>query len=353
MENHCISICKCHLENPEGSYSDDNQAGHRQYPSYADDAQYFDIDISLPFSRTETTPTSSEENHSEDELEFNFSICTTNPPNPTHSFSPADNWFYKGQLLPLQLIPTPLDHDIDIKDIIAIPARAKTHFPKLLKTATKLKISWFGFRKSAKHAMDLQSPCAAYEGTGIGMGSHVLKQNRFFTVKCKVEEVPLVSLLTKDNSMSAKRHDDNHGFQKNSEAFDDGEGQTCKNMDRNKKKAKEIVQKYVKKIKPLCVKTSQRSNDKSRLRDAEKPGVRNGVKNGRCQGSERSDKQMSFSDFCGNLKMVYKHLGKGKQQPSDMQQQLPNYYRCDSTLMEVQSVIQEAIAHCKQSNYIH
>jgi hypothetical protein len=59
---------------------------------------------------------------------------------------------------------------------------------------------------------------------------------------------------------------------------------------------------------------------------------------------EKCEKQISFSYFSGNLKMHYKHLGKGKQPPSEMQQKLPNY-SSESTLMEVQSAIQGAIAH--------
>lgn len=230
-----------------------------------------------------------------------------------------------------------------------VPARIKTH------CVTKLKISLFGFRKSAEHDMDLRSPCAEYAGTGIVMGSPVPKKNKFFAVKLKVVEVPLVSLFSRQNSINAKRDDNNHGFQKKSESFDDGEGQSSKNMDRDNKRGKEIVQKYVKKIRLFYVKILQRSNDKIRSRDVEKPEDRNRQKNSRCQSLERSDKQMSFSDFSGNLKMVYKQiLGKGKQQASDMQQHFPNsYYRSESTLMELQSAIQGAIAHCKDSNYIH
>jgi hypothetical protein len=40
------------------------------------------------------------------------------------------------------------------------PTGVKTIFPKLLKTTTKLKLSLFGFTKSDKLDMDLQSPSA-------------------------------------------------------------------------------------------------------------------------------------------------------------------------------------------------
>nr|ADE77707.1 unknown [Picea sitchensis] len=122
-------------------------------------------------------------------------------------------------------------------------------------------------------------------------------------------------------------------------------------MDREKKGTKEIVQKYVKKIKPLYLKISQRYNEKMRFGDLEKSGERNGVKNGRGPGSGRIEKQMSFSYFSGNLNMVHKHLGRGKQQPSDIQQKLPNY-GSESALMEIENAIQGAITHCKQSSYI-
>eukprot|EP00253_Pinus_taeda_P033494 PITA_33494 len=358
-----MSICKYRSQSPEEAYSDDIHTEHHEYPPpHADDAQYFDIDISLPFSPTKDTTlirnsgSRSDEDHSEDEFEFNLSISSPNSPDPKHTLSPADNLFYQGQLLPLQLNPTPIEYDIDIKDLHAslhscsnAPVGVKAHFPKFLKSATKLKISLFGFRKPAKVGMDLQSPGAEC-GTDICMGSPVPKQNRLVTLKLKVVEAPLVSFFTRDNCKGAKK-DGSTGFQKKSEDSDIGEEQ-CKNMDRDKKRAKEIVQKYVSKIKPLYVKISQKCNEKIRFGDLEKPGERNGVKNDRCPGSDKSEKQMSFLYLPGNLKMVYKHLGKGKQQSSDIVQKLPNYYCSESTLMEVQSAIQGAITHCKQSIYI-
>ena len=60
------------------------------------------------------------------------------------------------------------------------------------------------------------------------------------------------------------RPDGYNGFQnKPEECSDDGEGNTCKNMDWDKERAKEIVQKYVNKIKLLLVKISEVCNEKS------------------------------------------------------------------------------------------
>jgi len=74
-----------------------------------------------------------------------------------------------------------------------------------------------------------------------------------------------MSLFARDNSKAGKR-DGSNWFLKKSEDSDDGEGH-CKNMNSDKKRAKEIVQKYVKKIKPLYVKISQRCNENIRFGD--------------------------------------------------------------------------------------
>lgn len=285
---------------------------------------------------------------SDDEFEFNFSISNTNLSNSNLPISSAEDLFYQGQVLPLKPVLTSREYDVGIKDVAPmqsssnVPAGIKNLFPKLVKTATKLKISFHGFQKLGKLGMNLKFP----SGTGLGMDSFEPKNNRLFTGKLKFAEVPM-----EHNYKGAKRADD-IVFQKKSEYSDDGRGKTCKHMSRKKKRAKEIVKKYVK-IEHLFVKMSQKGNDKSRCDDLEKLGDRNGTKNRSCQRSDRSEKQISFSYFSGNLNMVYKHLGNWKQSPSDIRWKHPNYSSSDSTLMDVQNAVQGAIAHCKLSNYIH
>lgn len=345
-----MSISKHQPESPDRAYSDDSPVRHES-STYADDPQYFDIDISLPLSPADITPVaSSDDDDTEDEFDLDsFDLdsffCRPKPLNPNQCISPpGENLIHQGQVPPLD----DTDKDIPFPQSCNVPG-VKIQFPKLLRTATKLKISLLGFKKSAKPGTDSQSPCAE---PVIAMDSPVPKQNRLVTLKLKVVEVPLVSLFTRDNSNGSKRVDNNHRLQKKSEDTDDTQGQ-CKNMDREKKGTKEIVQKYVQKIKPLYLKISQRYNERMRFRDLEKSGEKNGVKIGRSPGSERKlEKQMSLSYFSGNLKMIHKQLGKGKHQPSDRQQKLRNYCS-ESTLMEIESAIQGAISHCKQSSCIY
>ncbi|GLJ38154.1 hypothetical protein SUGI_0776790 [Cryptomeria japonica] len=311
-----------------------------------DDGPFFDIDFTMPLFcdgplKDNKSP---DKDGEEDEFEFNFSISSSNQPNPNQFISPADNLFYKGQLLPLQVLPNAdMVRRLEVDDgkgslQCGNVNGVKTQFPTLLKTATKLKISLFGLKKSAKVGMDLQASCAEY---GSGIDCPVQKQNKFFTVKFKVVDVPLVSFFTRENSRT-KRDEANNVFQKKTDDSDGDIGQIQDNV-RDKKRAKQIVQNYVKKIKPLYVKISQRSNERTKCPDLEKHGVGNsGV-----SGSERGPSQFSFS---GNLKMVYKNFGKGKNSSPNMNRPLPNY-NSESTMLELQSAIQGAIAHCKKSNY--
>ena len=48
------SIYKYNLESPESSYSNDSQDDDYECPPHIDDSQYFDIDITLPFSPKDT-----------------------------------------------------------------------------------------------------------------------------------------------------------------------------------------------------------------------------------------------------------------------------------------------------------
>lgn len=344
MEKYCFNFCSYHSERLE-AYSDDNPDDYE----YANDSQYFDIDISLPLSSTHSIPTSNEVD-SEDGFELDSSICTSKFSKPNQCISPAENLFNQSQLLPLQLIPTPLDDITSLQFSTYVP-RVNTPLPHLLRTVDKSNISFSGFRKSANVGRDLQFPCAEY---GTAMGSPMPKHNRLLAVKLKVVQIPLVSLPTRDNSKGSKRDVDNHGLQNKSEDSDDEGGQACRSTDRDKKRAKEIVMKYVNKIKPLFFKISQMYDQKIRSRDLGNPRVKNGWENGGCQGSDRSEKRISFFYLSGNLKTIYNHLGKREKQPSDIQKKLPNYnMSSEKEVMEIQSSIQEAIAHCKQSNSIH
>ena len=76
-------------------------------------------------------------------------------------------------------------------------------------------MSLFEFKRYSKLGKDLQYPCAKY-------ATHKPEEIRLFNVKLKVVDVLLVFLFIRANSRNSKRDDNNHGFQKKLEDFDDG-----------------------------------------------------------------------------------------------------------------------------------
>ena len=113
-------------------------------------------------------------------------------------------------------------------------------------SATKLKISLFGFRKSSKLGRDLQYPRVEY-------GTPELEEIRFFNVKLNVVDVFLVFLLIRSNSRDSKRDGNNHGFQGEKKNLEDLMMDNSVKIWIDIRRGKEIVQKYVKKIKFLYV----------------------------------------------------------------------------------------------------
>ncbi|XP_057848989.1 uncharacterized protein LOC131059935 isoform X2 [Cryptomeria japonica] len=259
----------------------------------------------------------------------------------------TDDLIYKGHLLPLQ-VPPSLDmarqHEVgDGKGSLhwGNVNGVKSQFPNLLKTATKLKISLLRFKKSARVGMDLEGEC------GRSRDSNVQRQSKYFIVKFKMVDLPLFFRFIGDNSRGSKTDESRNWFQRKSEVSHQNFGQ-CKSNERDKKRVKEVVQKYVKMIKPLYLKICQKYSEKTKHEPIKKSRVANRTIHTGFSGSERiHQKRLSFYD---KLKMVYKPSCKEDNSFSSLNPAVPKNYS-ESTVMELQNAIQGAITHCKRSNY--
>lgn len=152
-----------------------------------DNEPYFDMDLTLPCNGNDSPP---EANRESKEFEFSVSVSSTNEPNITEyvgNISPADDLFYRGQLLPLHLplrlemvrnlsMPKELEGDIEGSERYSsgsgdsnqtsscckesscrsAETEEKTHFQSTTKSATKMKVKvpMFGFSKFSKVGMD-------------------------------------------------------------------------------------------------------------------------------------------------------------------------------------------------------
>ncbi|KMZ58250.1 hypothetical protein ZOSMA_78G00160 [Zostera marina] len=170
----------------------------------------------------------------------------------------------------------------------------------------------------------------------LGSGS-----NKFFAVKFKADEVPIVSLFTRDGSS----RNSGGGSKQNREDANVEGGKT----------SKEVVNRYLNKIKPLYVRVSRRSygGEKSKF-----PGVLGSVPENSADTSVAKEEVEKKVTVGGDLQnRVRKRLGKIKSASSTVAS-VPSppstvtsviSRRRDDSLLQQQDGIQSAIAHCKRS----
>ncbi|XP_043705769.1 probable membrane-associated kinase regulator 2 [Telopea speciosissima] len=282
------------------------------------------------------------------EGEFNFTVSSGSSDSrtdPDPSLSPSDDLFFKGRLLPLEPSSLIFNHS---------EPNSKPQFPvSLLKSATKFRILMLGFKKPKSTMADKMERNAA-DGA-----SPKQQQGKFFAVKFKVEEVPIVSLFTRENS--SRSFGSKLQKQNSEEATTD-----------DKKFSKDVVQKYLKMIKPLYVKVSRRYGEKLKFSGQLSLGLgktapapastttpvcspkttknnQGKAEESEVQSNGRSQKQ---GNLTAGLRVVRKHLVKSRSASSAVAAvpTMPfqaSSRRDDSLLQE--DGIQGAILHCKRS----
>lgn len=324
--------------------------------------------------------------------EFEFRISVSRAPGVSNTIdliSPADELFYKGQLLPLHLPPriqmvqnlgsvtgsesgaasdsvnsesfwskdsTNSDSSCSTSNSSSsrdssgssqdseccnsrdlINEKEKTQFPSWRKSAARLKGSLLNLKKSSKVGMDEKQ---------INAGPQ----------KCKTsEQPPPVSVLSRNSS----RGTESNRVQKTYHSLSFSDRFSSMGKDREKaagnynRSAKEVFQKYFKMIKPFSEKRSQKHE--LRMDECKESTVKSAASE-----KPRPSQSSGRLFFSGNLKMGRRSSG-GVSCPSSMRSSPNNsgvlvgmkaVSSSGSTMEELQNAIQGAIAHCKKSNAI-
>ncbi|CAK8579256.1 unnamed protein product [Lathyrus sativus] len=216
-----------------------------------------------------------------------------------------------------------------------------------LKSATKLRVFMSGFNKSKSTDSTAQKPES--------------QKKKLFTVKFKVDEVPFGSFFTRDNSSKGKTGADNNKASEKKKKQHNTEEEESKlhspssaSSDEKLRFSKEVMQKYLKKVKPLYVKVSRKYAEKLKFSSsqlnsslvkkppAEKVRSENGGNN------VKSQKQGTLPLPAG-LRVVCKHLGKSRSASLATEVATVSSQRRDDSTMQQQDGIQSAILHCKSS----
>ncbi|XP_004511544.1 probable membrane-associated kinase regulator 2 isoform X2 [Cicer arietinum] len=211
----------------------------------------------------------------------------------------------------------------------------------LLKSATKFRVFISGLKKPKSDSVSQ-------------------KKQKPERIKFKVEEVPIVSLFTRDNS--SKGNNNNNKSQSNQ-----NQKQEALSPLEEKRFSKEVVMhKYLKMVKPLYVRVSRRygekvgkfvstSNSNSNSNSGEKVEAeiaREGETVAETENVETNAKSQKQGNIPAGLRVVYKHLGKSRSASSAVAASPPAFVsskRRDDSLLQQQDGIQGAILHCKRS----
>ncbi|KOM57155.1 hypothetical protein LR48_Vigan11g018700 [Vigna angularis] len=256
---------------------------------------------------------------SDSEKEFNFTLSpSASSDHPTISLSPSHHLVFDGNIL------------------LNSQPNSKPHFTaSFFKSATKLRVFMLGLKKPKPNAHNKQP------------NTHPKK--KLFTVNFKVEEVPIVSFFTRDNSSRAKPS--------NTQNADQTEPSHAQIED------KRSMPKYLKMVKPLYVRVSKRYAEKLRFSDqVEGTSPESAPPCSTVQEKSPTEAEGSQTEGAapanvkgqkqGNVPLpagLRKHLGKGRATTPPPPPQFESSKRRDDSLLQQHDWIQGAILHCKRS----
>ncbi|XP_052208968.1 probable membrane-associated kinase regulator 2 [Diospyros lotus] len=297
-----------------------------------DDGPFFDLEFAVPddgeVDEQGDGTDGGEEEDSENERDFKFTLSSgssADRTDPNVALSPSDDLFFNGRLVPVEAEPT----------------AAKSQF-SLLKSATKFRVMMLKFKKPKTNLAEKPEP--KDEETQQQQQLQLPKQpkSKHFTVKFKVEEVPIMSLFARETNKSQKQQ-----ISDETSAMDE------------KPFSKDAVLRYLKMVKPLYIRVSKRYAEKLRFSPpstaAEKPSPPPAANTSVAAEKEPSprasnEKGQKQGNVPAGLRVVTKHLGKSRSAsstaPSSGSVQAK---RRDDSLLQQQDGIQGAIQHCKRS----
>jgi len=266
-----------------------------------------------------------EESDGEREFKFTLSPSSNDRSDPNLSLSPSEDLFFKGKLV-----------QVDPSSFSSEPNSKPQFTASLLKSATKFRVFMLGLKKLKPNTDKDKDRDSNNASDSANPEAH--KDKKHFTVKFKVEEVPIVSLFTSRGNNKTQKHTSNEQQQQPSE---------------EKRFSKDVMQKYFKMVKPLYVRVSRRYADMLTLNSAAKsPLPQPAPEPEAVSAAETNLKTTQTQKLSSGLSVVCKHLGKSRSASSAVAAAPPPFVsskRRDDSLLQQQDGIQGAILHCKRS----
>ncbi|PUZ58766.1 hypothetical protein GQ55_5G534500 [Panicum hallii var. hallii] len=313
-----------------------------------DDASFFDLEFAVPGDESAASDAE------EERVEFNFAVAG------------EDVASGGGEVVAVDAVAAPAGAETgDGKDGAEAEAAEAAPAPppaSLLRPATKFRVLLLKLRK----------PKVAVPAEGNG-GAAAPKQTSRFLIKFRVDDAPLVSLFTRDNS--SRTSDAGACADRPAAAAQHPQDASAAITAEERRFAKEVVLKYLSKIKPLYVKVSRRYGERLRFAGASEGEETDAEPDlpapfpspaPSSQPPAAAAASQPVVVACGvrapragvpaGLKQVCKRLGKSRSAssavaaaPSPPPPSPGAPQRRDDSLLQLQDGIQSAIAHCKRS----
>ncbi|KAE8809377.1 putative membrane-associated kinase regulator 2 [Hordeum vulgare] len=319
-----------------------------------DDAAFFDLEFAVPGDESAASDAE------EERVEFNFSV--------------AGDAASGGEVVAVEPVVPVSETENCVGKEAEPAATAEAPAASFLRPATKFRVLLLKLRKP-KVPVAAEGNAGAAAGAG---GSPAPKTNRFL-IKFRVEDAPFVSLFTRDNS--SRTSDAGSGTGAARPAVQAPQPSDAVAITAEERRfAKEVMLKYLNKIKPLYVKVSRRYGERLRFAgasegeetDAEpEPSPSPSATPSPAPTQPRAappPQPQPVVVACGvraprasvpaGLKQACKRLGKSRSassavaaapSPSATPPTPAQPQRRDDSLLQLQDGIQGAIAHCKRS----
>ncbi|CAK9142530.1 unnamed protein product [Ilex paraguariensis] len=314
-------------------------------------------------SKSQTLPSSPTHSASSSDFEFTISLS---PRKSSTTLCPADELFYKGQLLPLHLSPR-----LSMVRTLLLASSSTSSSSDTTTTASRDSTGSSNDSHSSFSADLLLADCDSSRPSSVAEEDEFKRLNNHHrTTHINPQNIK----KTKYFSLSRFSV-----FRKESKNRQDPENLSASSVKRMSSTAKEVIRKYMKKVKPLYEKLSQKQQQKmatTRIVSSEKVSlcmkpdgsVKEKDQSVQIQNAKKGNNSTFSHSFSGNLRYP-RRRGYVSSCPSSMRSS-PSHSgilcstgvtgastsrvggMCSSdasSMEELQSAIQGAIAHCKNS----
>uniref|UniRef100_A0ACD5VWS3 Uncharacterized protein n=1 Tax=Avena sativa TaxID=4498 RepID=A0ACD5VWS3_AVESA len=322
-----------------------------------DDAAFFDLEFAVPGDDSAASDAE------EDRVEFNFSV--------------AGDVASGGEVVAVEPVALVSEDTVgNGKEAELATTAAEPPAASFLRPATKFRVLLLKLRKPK-----VAAPAEGNGAGGVSPAAAAAAKTSRFLIKFRVEDAPFVSLFTRDNSSRTSDAGAGAGAARPAlQAPPQQPSEAVAITAEERRFAKEVMLKYLNKIKPLYVKVSRLrfagGASEGEETDAEpepEPSPSPSATPSPAPSQPRAPAPQPVVVACGvraprdgvpaGLKQACKRLGKSRSAssavaaapspsqtpPTPTTQTQTQPQRRDDSLLQVQDGIQSAISHCKRS----